>query len=124
MSIRFRFTLLYTFILALTLTVFGFALYTIQAQDTLTSLKQDLSLGANKLAEATLKTDFRPPDGGAFPDPPPDDGGHDPLPFDQFSSDQTFQTFPEREIARVLDPQGNLVASPFGREGDALPLSE
>ena len=51
MSIRFRFTLLYTFILALTLMVFGVALYTIQAQDTLRSLKQDLSLGANKLAE-------------------------------------------------------------------------
>ena len=121
MSIRFRFTLLYTFILALTLTVFGFALYTIQAQDTLTSLKQDLSLGASRLAEATLKTDSR---NGTFPAPPPDDGHAPPLPFDEFSNDQTFQAFPEREIARVLDPQGNLVASPFGREGDALPLSE
>ena len=119
MSIRFRFTLLYTFILALTLTVFGFALYTIQAQDTLTSLKQDLSLGANKLADATLKMSG----GQIFRDPPPDDG-HGPLPFDEFSNDQTFQAFPEREIARVLDPQGNLVASPFGREEDALPLSE
>ena len=119
MSIRFRFTLLYTFILALTLTVFGFALYTIQAQDTLTSLKQDLSLGANKLADATLKMS----DGQIFRDPPPDDG-HGPLPFDEFSNDQTFQAFPEREIARVLDPQGNLVSSPFGREEDALPLSE
>ena len=121
MSIRFRFTLLYTFILALTLTVFGFALYTIQAQDTLTSLKQDLSLGASRLAEATLKTDSR---NGTFPAPPPDDGHAPPLPFDEFSNDQTFQAFPEREIARVLDPQGNLVASPFGREGDALPLSK
>ena len=119
MSIRFRFTLLYTFILALTLTVFGFALYTIQAQDTLTSLKQDLSLGANKLADATLKMSG----GQIFRDPPPDDG-HGPLPFDEFSNDQTFQAFPEREIARVLDPQGNLVSSPFGREEDALPLSE
>ncbi|MBI5962336.1 MAG: HAMP domain-containing histidine kinase [Chloroflexi bacterium] len=120
MSIRFRFTLLYTFILALTLTIFGLALYTIQSQDTLTSLKRDLSLGANKLADATLKT----PGGQNFPEPPPDNGHTPPVPFNQFSSDQTFQAFPEREIARVLDPQGNLVASPFGREGDALPLSE
>lgn len=117
MSIRLRFTLLYTFILALTLGLFGFALYTIQAQDTLTSLKQDLSKSASRVAEATLRTD-------SFPKPPPDDGHAPPLPFDQFSSDQTFQAFPEREIARVLDPEGNLVASPFGREGDALPLSE
>ena len=38
MSIRLRFTLLYTLILAVTLTLFGVALYTIQAQDTLRSL--------------------------------------------------------------------------------------
>lgn len=121
MSIRLRFTLLYTFILALTLTVFGFTLYTIQAQSTLDSLKRDLTIGANRLADATLKTgspDFRPT-------LPPDNGqDRPPLPFDEFSSEQEFQAFPEREIARVLDPNGNLVASPFGREGDALPLSD
>ena len=55
MSIRLRFTLLYTLILALTLTIFGVALYTIQAQDTLNSLKRDLVQGASKLAEASLK---------------------------------------------------------------------
>jgi len=117
MSIRLRFTLLYTFILALTLTIFGFALYTIQSQDTLRSLKKDLSLGANKLAEASLRTDSRPspPDGQDFPPPP--------IRFDEFSSEQEFQSFPEREIGRVLDVNGNLVSSPFGREEDALPLS-
>ena len=55
MSIRFRFTLIYTLILALTLTAFGFALYTVQAQDTLNSLKRDLSLSANKMSDAALK---------------------------------------------------------------------
>jgi signal transduction histidine kinase len=118
MSIRLRFTLLYTFILAVTLTLFGVALYTIQSQDTLRSLKQDLSLGANKLADAALKTGSRPQ--------PPDDGQdppHGPIPFDQFSSDQAFQQFPEREISRILDPNGNLVSSPFGRQDDVLPLS-
>ncbi len=124
MSIRFRFTLLYTLILAVTLTVFGFTLYTIQSQSTLDSLKRDLTLSGNRLAEATLKTDS-PNGDGQFPDPPPDDGqDRPPLPFDEFSSAQEFQTFREREIARVLDPDGNLVASPFGREGDALPLSD
>ena len=118
MSIRLRFTLLYTLILAVTLTLFGVALYTIQAQDTLRSLKLDLSQGANKLAEASLKTDSRstPPNDGQ--EPP-----RGPIPFDEFSSDQAFQSFPEREISRILDPNGNLVSSPFGREEDTLPLS-
>ncbi len=119
MSIRLRFTLLYTFILALTLTIFGIALYTIQAQDTLRSLKLDLSQGANKLAEAALKTDSHsdPPGSEQHPLPPP-------IPFDEFSSEQAFQAFPEREIGRILDETGNLVASPFGRQEDALPLSD
>jgi signal transduction histidine kinase len=46
-----------------------------------------------------------------------------PMPFENFSSDQAFQELPEREIVRLLDPAGNLVASPFGRLEDALPLS-
>lgn len=119
MSIRLRFTLLYTLILALTLTVFGFALYTIQARDTLDSLKQDLRLGASKLAEAALRSDS-PPD---FPKPE-DFPRPQPIPFDEFSSDQAFQSFPEREIGRILNADGNLVSSPFGREEDALPLSD
>lgn len=119
MSIRLRFTLLYTFILALTLTVFGFTLYTIQAQSTLDSLKQDLQMGANKTADAALRSDS--PDEPR--DPPPDDGQRPPVSFDEFSNGD-FQAFPEREIARILDPLGNLVASPFGREEDELPLSE
>jgi len=118
MSIRLRFSLLYTFILAITLTVFGIVLYTIQAQDTLNSLKQDLALSANKLAEAALKPDSRPAPPESDLEPPPQ-----PIPFDEFSSDQAFQVIPEREIARLLDEEGNLVASPFGRQEDELPLS-
>lgn len=117
MSIRLRFTLLYTFILALTLTLFGVVLYTIQAQDTLNSLKQDLIRGSNRLAEAALRS-------ANFPDFPRPELSQQPVPFDEFSSEQEFQAFPEREIARLLDPDGTLVASPFGREEDALPLSE
>lgn len=116
MSIRLRFTLLYTFILALTLTIFGVALYLIQARSTLNSLKLDLSQGANKLAEAALKSENHPA-------PPDSAGPRPPIPFDQFSSDQTFQTLAERDLNRILDANGNLVSSPFGRPGDALPLS-
>jgi signal transduction histidine kinase len=119
MSIRLRFTLLYTLILALTLTLFGTALYAIQARSTLGSLQQDLRLGANKLAEAALRSDSPPnfPKPEDFPPP-------QPIPFDEFSTEQEFQSFPEREIGRILDAGGNLISSPFGRQEDALPLSE
>jgi two-component system, OmpR family, sensor kinase len=116
MSIRLRFTLIYTLILAITLVLFGAALYAIQTRDTFNSLQQDLRQGANKLAEAALRTDTPPA--------PPDSGQtRPPIPFDEFSSEQAFQTFPERDLGRILDANGNLVSSPFGRQEDALPLS-
>ena len=118
MSIRLRFTLLYTLILAVTLTLFGVALYAIQARDTLNSLRSDLSQGANKLAEAALK-----PDSHHGPPPSDNQSPPQPIPFDQFSSDQAFHIFPEHQISRILDANGNLVSSPFGNVGDVLPLS-
>lgn len=140
MSIRFRLTLLYSTILTLTLIIFGVALYSIQAQGTLNSLKQDLFKSSDKYVEATLRTEFSPPP----QDPMQQDTTQqniiqqntsqsdiamqrEPLPpkqFNDFSNDQAFQRLPEREIVRVLDENGNLVASPFGRAEDALPLSE
>jgi two-component system OmpR family sensor kinase len=119
MSIRFRLTLLYSMILALTLIVFGVALYSIQAQDTLNLLKRDLATSSQKLVDATLRGDSAPPPQDTRPQQPPP-----PKPFDEFSSDQAFQALPEREIARILDSNGNLVASPFGSAEDALPLSQ
>jgi signal transduction histidine kinase len=119
MSIRFRLTLLYSTILTLTLIIFGVALYSIQAQDTLNALKLDLSLSSDKLAEAALRT--------ASPPLPRDTERHEappPRPFDEFSSDQAFRDLREREIARIMDADGNLIASPFGRAEDALPLSD
>ncbi len=119
MSIRLRLTLLYSTILTLTLLIFGVALYSFQAQDTLNALKSDLYEGSNRLAEAVARADFA--------SQPQDDGRHDPPPpkeFDEFSGgDQAFRDLREREIVRVLDGEGNLVASPFGRAEDAIPLS-
>ncbi len=120
MSIRFRLTLLYSAILTLTLLIFGVALYSIQSQDTLNALKRDLYKSSDRLAEAVVRTDVvnqQPPDEGRYGPPPPQK-------FDEFSQgDQTFQDLREREIVRVLDGDGNLVASPFGRVEDAIPLS-
>ena len=119
MSIRLRLTLLYSAILTLTLLIFGVSLYSIQAQDTLNALKQDLVLGSERLVEATLRDASKPhPTDRDQPEPPP------PKSFDEFSGDEAFQDLHEREVVRLLDFNGNLVASPFGRVEDALPLSE
>ena len=120
MTIRARLTLVYSSILGVTLVIFGLALYSIQARDTLDSLKQDLYQSSDKFIEAVLRTSFTPPpvDGQDPREPIP------PKPFNEFSDEQAFEGVREREIVRVLDVEGNLVASPFGRDKDALPLSE
>jgi signal transduction histidine kinase len=118
MSIRLRLTLLYSAILTLTILVFGVALYSIQAQDTLSALQRDLVSSSEKLIEAALRAPI--PRSVAIPqrEPPP------PKSFNEFSGEQVFQGLREREIVRILDADGNLVASPFGRTEEALPLSE
>ncbi len=119
MSIRLRLTLLYSTILALTLIIFGLALYSIQAQDTLNALERDLVLSSEKLVEAALRTASAPPPQDITQLEPPR-----PKPFDEFSSEQAFRDLREREIVRIMDAEGNLIASPFGRAEDALPLSD
>jgi signal transduction histidine kinase len=100
------------------LIVFGVALYSIQAQGTLNSLKEDLVISSNRITEALLRTNIVTIIGqGNQQNPPP------PRPFNEFSGEEPFQSLQEREIVRVLDPYGNLVVSPFGRNEDALPLS-
>jgi two-component system OmpR family sensor kinase len=116
MSIRLRFTLLYNAILALTLVIFGIALYTILAQSTLEALKKDLIHSSAGLAESLTRSATGPNRAPSHEKPPP-------KPFENFSGDASFQDLPEREIVRVLDPSGDLVASPLGRSEDALPLS-
>ena len=118
MTIRFRLSLIYSVILALTLIVFGVTLYSIQAQDTLNSLKEDLIISSNRITEALLRTNIVTIiSQGNQQNPPP------PRPFNEFSGDEPFRSLQEREIVRILDPYGNLVVSPFGRSEDALPLS-
>ena len=120
MSIRFRLTLLYSTILALTLLIFGVALYSIQSRDTLNSLELDLQMSSEKFSDTAFKADNAHPPQDALNH---QDSGQ-PRPFDEFSSDQAFLTLKEREIVRILDAAGNLIASPSGRIEDALPLSE
>jgi two-component system, OmpR family, sensor kinase len=118
MSIRLRLTLIYTVILALTLVVFGTALYTVQAQYTLDSLKRDLRQSMEVISRSVLLA----PDRLIIPRLAPE--RVPPMPFENFSEAPEFQGLREREIVRVLDATGALVASPFGLDEEALPLSE
>ncbi|HSV86191.1 MAG TPA: hypothetical protein VLH85_06425, partial [Levilinea sp.] len=114
MSIRMRLTLLYSAILALTLLVFGAALYMIQSQSTMRALKQDLSLRSDAFVQGFIRAALYP-----FESPP-----QRPAPSgDWLSSDQAFRNLREREIIRVLDASGALLASPVGGEQGSLPLS-
>lgn len=120
MSIRLRLTLLYTAILALTLFLFGAALYSLQARDMLKSLKQDLRQSGERL-EAMLRFNAthwqNPPPDERQPAPPP------ALPLAFLTNERTFNQLREREIVRVLNPDGSLLTSPFGISESALPLS-
>lgn len=136
MSIRLRFTLLYNAILTITLIVFSVTLYSIQSKVTLNAIKNDLQKNSESLQASVLQavntlsgdtsatqSQGNPPDGS----PPPDSQGGQatppPIPFQNFSNDQTFQQLTQKDIVRVLDLDGNLVASPFGNTSEALPLS-
>ena len=108
MTIRLRLTLVYSAILMLTLLVFGVLLYTIQSQDTLNKLKPDLRASSIKFNQTLT----------AQPVPiQPEAGSQNPPPttFNQFSDEEVFRTVREREILRILDENGNLIASPFGQ---------
>ena len=140
MSIRIRFTLIYNVILALTLTIFGIALFSIQSQTTLEALKSDIIQTSNNLGESVLRSstpsasnndkpsEMNPADSNPSASNPaesntPKPNFPPPMSFQNFSSDKDFQQIPEREMVRVLDSSGNLVASPYGRSEDLLPLS-
>lgn len=117
MSIRLRLTLLYTAILALTLFLFGAALYSLQARDTLESLKKELRQSGERL-EAMLSFNYtHPPPDERQAAPPPE------RPLDSLTNERTFNQLREREIVRVLNPDGSLLTSPFGISQSALPLS-
>ena len=119
MTIRLRLTIIYSSILALTLVIFGVSLYTIQSQSTLAKLEQDLMEGSNIINEPRMRRFFLNA-AIEFLDKSP----KAPKPFSEFDEEGPLSGIQEREIVRILDPSGNLVASPFGRDEDSLPLSE
>ncbi len=128
MSIRLRLTLLYSAILALTLFIFGIILYTIQTQSTLNSLKGDLIRSSEGLQRAVTWMYLRSGGAPGVLDLPPDEVQSQfappPMPLDALSGEPSFNVFREREIVRVLNTTGELIASPYSIENTALPLSD
>ena len=115
MSIRFRFTLLYSVILAVILLFIGLAIYGILSRVTYLALQDDLRRASFGLGETILSANslnVQVPVVTARP----------PRSFSDFPEDRPFRDLREREIVRILDPLGNLLASPQGRIEDALPL--
>ena len=90
MSIRLRLTLLYTGILALTLIIFGAALYTIQARSTLDALKRDLVRSSDRFSAAVMWAYTRP----VLPLPEPN--SQPPARFEIFTGAPDFEGVRER----------------------------
>jgi signal transduction histidine kinase len=126
MSIRLRLTLLYSAILALTLFLFGAILYTIQSRSTMNSLKRDLLMSSDRIQRAVLWTYLRSEGIQLAPEMPPNQTPLEPPPLqgEMLSGQPSFNVLREREIVRVLDSSGNLIASPFGASDSALPLNQ
>ncbi len=119
MTIRLRLTLIYSAILAMTLVIFGVSLYAIQSQSTLSKLEQDLVKASNIIDDPRMRRFFLDAASEFL-----NQSMKAPKPFSEFEDEDPLTGIQEREIVRLLDPSGNLVASPFGRDEDALPLSE
>jgi two-component system OmpR family sensor kinase len=117
MSIRFRITLLYTAVLALMLTAFGVSLYSVQSRATWDALKKDLIRTGAGLEEFVHSVIFSP-----YPYGMGMQGSTWPKSFMFFSYDTIYTQLPEWELIRILDSQGHLLASPYGRIEDALPI--
>lgn len=117
MSIRLRLTLLYTGILALTLMIFGAALYAILARSTLNAIKEDIVLSSDMLVSSIFRTYLSPSV------QEPQNAPHTTIPFEILSGEQALKDLREREIVRILAMDGTLIASPFGTV-DALPINE
>jgi len=117
MSIRARFTLLYNLILLVTLLAFGAALYGIQAGSTLNSLKKDLIYSSDEVAINLVPMLLADP-----PGPGPYTSA-DPRTFESLSNVEVIKSLREREIVRVLNAEGELIAAPYGVAEGGLPYN-
>lgn len=117
MSIRYRFALVYSLILAATLSLFGVGLYAVQSRTTYEALKKDL-INTSQTISTILEENGPLALSKTLPSSIPQ-----PKPFEELDDRHELGALPEREMVRILDAKGNLVASPRGRPEDIIPLS-
>jgi signal transduction histidine kinase len=117
MSIRLRLTLLYSVILALTLTLFGLALYAVQAQYTLRSHKRDLAMQARGIAIGVARAFATPVRRAPRPEGPFSGRPDSP-------EVQEFRELRSRDTVLVLDRNGDPIDLPINQDTDPLPLGE
>jgi two-component system OmpR family sensor kinase len=128
MSIRLRMTLLYSTILALTLIVFSTTLYTIQSQQTLRALMEDLALNAQRVVGAWPRPMMDP--SRPFPRQSPDTANTQDATDTPDASEPSavlsgmLGEFRSRDTLSVLDAQGTAFDLPGNQDSLDLPLSD
>ncbi len=95
MSIRLRLTLLYSTILALTLIIFGTALYTIQSEQTMNTLKSTLIQNGDGLTQSILGRYLNPNQNQNPPPKPP----NPPVGIGTLSGEQAINKLRERKFS-------------------------
>lgn len=118
MSIRLRFTLIYSLILAVMLMIFSFGLFFILGKTTFDALTHDLTKSSDMISAVIEENggELLPANVTALPPIP--------KPFADFDDTHELGKLPEREMVRILDAQGNLLASPRGFNSEILPISK
>jgi signal transduction histidine kinase len=83
-------------------------------------------MSSDRIQRAVLWTYFRSEGVQVAPDMTPNQIPLEPPPLqtEVLSGQPSFNVLREREIVRVLDSSGSLIASPFGASNSALPLSQ
>ena len=109
MSIRLRLTLLYSAILALTLIAFSGVLYTIQSRYTLTIVRNDLVMSANRIVPLLISGER---------------GLDRTRPFPWMDRGLELRELRTRDMVRLLDADGVPLDTPLNEETEDLPLSE
>ena len=125
MSIRLRFTLFYSIILALTLCVFSTVLYGIQAQYTLRAIENDLALNASRLALGLARFGLDEMTGLPYfwdrgPNTQPWRSSEIRLPG---FSDREIERLRARNTLQLLDASGVPVESLWNEASTVMPIS-
>lgn len=115
MSIRFRLTLLYSTILALTLIAFSLILYAIQARYTYTILRRDLAANAQGIALGIVRA--------LLIHAPQDRQPPRPDFWQRRPGDQELRELRVRDLVHIRDMEGKTVEHPINSQETALPLS-